>query len=88
MFLYPPPNIVRAIKSRRMRWVRHVAWMGDGRSVYSVLVGMPEGDRLLGRPKHRWEDNIKTDLWETGINWQTGFGWLRIESNGKFLQTQ
>jgi hypothetical protein len=60
--LYSSPNIVRVIKSRGMRWVGHVPRMGEGRGVYRVLVGRPEGKRQLGRPKHRWEDNIKMDL--------------------------
>jgi hypothetical protein len=60
--LYPSPNIVRVIKSRRMRWAGHVARMGEGRGVYRVLVGRPEGKRPLGRPRWRWEDNIKMDL--------------------------
>ena len=51
--LYSSPNIVRVIKSRRMRWVGHVARMGEGRGVYRVLVGKPEGKRPLGRPRHR-----------------------------------
>jgi hypothetical protein len=59
--MYSPPNIVRAIKSRRMRWAGHVARMWEGRGVYRVLVGRPEGKRLLGRPRRRWEDNIKLD---------------------------
>jgi hypothetical protein len=70
--LYSSPNIVRVIKSRRMRWAGHVARMGEGRGVYRILVGRPEGKRLLGRPRRRWEDNIKLDLRETGIdvaNW-------------------
>jgi hypothetical protein len=56
--LYSSPNIVRVIKSRRMRWARHVARMGEGRGVYRVLVGKPEDKRPLGRPRRRWEDNI------------------------------
>ena len=60
--LYSSLNIVRVIKSRRMRWVSHVARMGKGRGVYRVLVGKPQGRRPLGRPKRRWEDNIKMDL--------------------------
>jgi hypothetical protein len=59
---------VRVIKSRRMRWAGHEAHMGERRGVYRVLVGRPEGKRLLGRPRHRWEDNIKMDLREIGIN--------------------
>jgi len=58
--LYFPPKIFRVIKSRRMIWVGHVAPMGERRSVFRVLVGKPEGKRLLGRPSRRWEDNIKT----------------------------
>jgi hypothetical protein len=60
--LYSSPNIVRVIKSRRMRGVGHVARMGEGRVVYRVLIGRPEGKRQLGRPRLRWEDNIKLDL--------------------------
>jgi hypothetical protein len=64
--LYYSPNIVRGIKSRRMRWVGHVACMGERRGVYRVLVGNPEGKRPLERPRHRWEDDIKIDLQEVG----------------------
>ena len=64
--LYSSPNIVRVIKSRRMRWARHVARMEEGRSVHKILVGKPEGKRPLGRPRCRWEDNIKMDLEEAG----------------------
>jgi hypothetical protein len=60
--LYSSPNIVKVVKSRRMRWAGHVACMGEGRGVYRVLVGRPEGKRPLGRPRRRWEDNIKLDL--------------------------
>jgi hypothetical protein len=70
--LYSSPNIVRVIKSRRMRWAGHVERMGEGRVVYKVLVGKPEGKRPPGRPRRRWEDNIKMDLREIGIdmaNW-------------------
>jgi len=64
--LYSLPNIVRLVKSRRMRWAGHVARMEEGRGVYRVLVGKPEGKRPLGRPRRRWEDNIKMDLKEVG----------------------
>jgi hypothetical protein len=64
--LYSSPNIIRQIKSRRMTWVGHVACMGEGRNVYSVLIGMPEGRRPLGRPRCRWEDGIRMDLREIG----------------------
>ena len=62
--LYSLPNNVRVVKLRKMRWAGHVAHMGQGRVVYRVLVGKPEGKRPLGRPRHRWEDNIKMDLQE------------------------
>jgi len=60
--LYFLPNIGRVVKSRRMRWSGHVARMGEGRGVYRVLMGKPEVKRPLGRPRRRWEDNIKMDL--------------------------
>jgi hypothetical protein len=64
--LYCSSNIIRVIKSRRMRWAGHVACMGDRRGVYMVLVGKPEGKRPLGIPRHRCDDNIKMDLKEVG----------------------
>jgi len=64
--LYSLPNIVWVVKSRRMRWAGHVARMGEDRVVYTVLVGKPEEKRPLGRPRRRWEDNIKMDLQEVG----------------------
>jgi hypothetical protein len=64
--LYSLPNIVRVVKSRRMRWAGYVARIGEGRGVHGVLVGKPEGKRPLGRPTRRWEDNIKMDLQEVG----------------------
>ena len=60
--LYCSPNIVLVNKSKRMRWMGHVARMGDSRGVNRFLVGKREGKRPLGRPKRRWEDNIKMDL--------------------------
>jgi hypothetical protein len=68
--LYSSPDIIRQIKSRRIRWVGHVAHMGEGRKVYNVLVGNPKGRRPLGRPRHRWEDGIRMDL--RGIGWAGG----------------
>jgi hypothetical protein len=66
--LYSSPSIIRIIKSRKMRWVEHVARMGEKRNVYKLLVGKPEGERPLGRPRCRWIDNIKMDLLEIGLN--------------------
>jgi hypothetical protein len=80
--LYSSQNIVRVIKSRRMRWAGHVTRMGEGRGVYRVWVGSPKGKRQLGRPRHRWEDNVKMDLTEIGIDGRTGFSWFRIGSSG------
>ncbi|KAJ4431147.1 hypothetical protein ANN_19742 [Periplaneta americana] len=66
--LYSSPDIIRNIKSRRLRWAGHVARMGESRNAYRVLVGRPEGKRPLGRPRRRWEDNIKMDLREVGYD--------------------
>jgi hypothetical protein len=71
--LYSSLNIVRVIKSRRMRWARHVVRMGEGRGVYRVLVGRPKGKRPLGRPRHKWEDNLHMDLRDIGID---GAKWM------------
>ena len=62
--MYSSPNIIRNFKSRRLRWAVYVARMEQSRSAYTVLVGRPEGKRLLGRQRRRWEDNIKMDLRE------------------------
>ena len=72
--LYCSPNIVRVIKSRRMRWVGHVARMGEERGVYRVLVGKQEGRRPLGRPRRRWVDNIRMDLQEVGCGYMDWIG--------------
>jgi len=64
--LYPLQNIVQVIKSRRMNWVGHIARMGDRRVVCRVLVGKPEGKRPLGRPRRRWENNVKMNIQEVG----------------------
>jgi hypothetical protein len=64
--LYSSPNIIRVIKSRRVRWAGHVARMGEGRGAYRILVGRPEGRRPLGTPRHGWEVNIKMDLQDVG----------------------
>jgi hypothetical protein len=70
--LYSSPNIIRQIKSRRMRWVGHVARMGEERNVYRDLMGKPERKRPLGRPRRRWGDGIRMDLREIGwgsVDW-------------------
>jgi hypothetical protein len=76
--LYSSPNIVRVIKSRITRWAKHVARMGEGRGVYRVLVGRPEGKRSLESPRRRWEDNMKVDLREIGID---GANWIQLAQN-------
>jgi hypothetical protein len=83
--LYSSPDIIRQMKSRRMRWAGHVARMGEGRNLYRVFVEKPEGKRPLGRPRRRWEDGIKMDLEEIGwggVEWIT---WLRIGTVGGLL---
>ena len=67
--LHSAPNIVRGIKSRRMRWAVHVARMGEERGVYRALVGKPVGRRPLGRPRRRWVDNNRMDLQEVGCGY-------------------
>jgi len=73
--LYSSPNIIRVIKSKRMRWAGHVACMGEMRAVYRVLVGKLEGKRPLGIPRRRWEDNIKMNLQEVG---RGGMDWIEL----------
>ena len=73
--MYCSHNIVRVIKSRRMRWAGHVARIGERRGVCRVLVGKPEGKRPLGRPRRRWENNIKMDLQEVGCG---GMDWIEL----------
>jgi hypothetical protein len=71
--LYSSPDIIRKVKSRRMRWAGHVARMGEERKVYKVLVGKLEGKRPLGRPRRRWEDGARMDLRENGLG---GVDWI------------
>ena len=73
--LYSSPNIVRVIKSRRIRWARHVVRMGERRGVYRNLVGKLDGRRSLGRPRRRWEHDIKMDLQEVGSG---GMDWIEL----------
>jgi hypothetical protein len=72
---YSPPDIITQIKSGRMRWAGHVARMGEGRNMYRVFVGKPEGKRPLGRPRRRWEDGIKMDLRDIGWG---GVEWIHL----------
>jgi hypothetical protein len=73
--LYSSPNIIRVIKSRRRRWAGRVACMGERRGTYRALVGKPERRRPLGRPRRRWEDNIKMDFREIGCG---GADWVDV----------
>jgi hypothetical protein len=73
--LYSSPDIIRQVKSRRMKWAGHVARMGEERKMYKVLVGKPEGKRPLGRPRRRWEDGIRMYLKEIGLE---GVDWIRL----------
>ena len=66
--MYRSSNIVRVIKPRRLRWAGHVARMEEGRSAFKILTGTPTGKRHLERPRRRWDDNIRMDLEEIGIN--------------------
>jgi hypothetical protein len=83
--LHFSPDIIRLIKSGSMRWAGHVARMGEGRNVYRVLVGKPEGKIMLERPKRRREDGIKMDLRVIGWGMWSGFTWLRIGIVGGLL---
>jgi hypothetical protein len=83
--LYSSPDIIRQIKSRRMRWAGHVARMGEGRDVYRVLVGKPEGKRPLERPWRRRENGIKWTLGRLVGGVWSGFTWLRIGTVGGLL---
>jgi hypothetical protein len=82
--LYWSPSLIRNVKSRSMRWAGHVA--RTGRNAYRILVGKPEGKRPLGRPRRRWEDNIKMDLRgrEDRVLW-TGLIWFGIGTSGRLL---
>ena len=70
--LYSSPDVIQVIKSRRIKWAGHVAHMGERSGAYRVLVGKPDGKRPLGRPRHRYEDNIKMDLQEVRLGARTG----------------
>jgi hypothetical protein len=83
--LYSSPNIIRAIKSRTLRWAGHVARMGERRGAYRALVGKAEGRRPLGRLRRRWENNIKMDLREVGWGAWTASIWITIGTGGGLL---
>jgi hypothetical protein len=76
--LYTSPNIVRVIKSRRMRWAGNVAQMGEERGVYRDLVGKPDGKKPMGRPRRRCEDNIRMELQKVGCG---GMDWIDLAEN-------
>jgi hypothetical protein len=83
--LYSSPSIIRMIKSRRKRWARHVARIGENRNAFRILLGKPEGKRLLGRPRRRWMDNVEMDL--SVIEWG-GMDWIGLaqdKDNGRTL---
>ena len=73
--MFCSPNVVKVIKSRRLRWASHLARMGEGRSAFKILTGTPAGKRPLGRPRRRWEDNIRMDLKWVSVR---GIGLIRI----------
>ena len=79
---YAHLNIVRVVKSRTMRWAGHVALMGEGKGVHRVLIGKPEGNRPLGRPRRRWEDNIKMDIQEV----EGGGDWKELDQDWDMWQ--
>jgi len=83
--LYSSPNIVRVIKSRKMRWAGHVVRMGEESGVYRVFVGKPEGKRPLGRPRRRWVDNIRMDLQEVGCGYMDWIGLARDRDRWRTL---
>jgi hypothetical protein len=85
--VYTWHNILRVVKSRQMKWAGHVAHLGEDRSVHRLLVGKPVGKRPLGKPRCRWEDNIKMDLQEVGawMELRSGWSWLEIGTGGGHL---
>jgi hypothetical protein len=80
--LYSSLNVIKIIKSRRMRWAGHEARIGENRNPYKLFVRKPEGKKPLGRPRHTWVNNIKMDLGEKGWG---GVDWLRIGTSGELL---
>ncbi|KAJ4433943.1 hypothetical protein ANN_16262 [Periplaneta americana] len=86
--LYSSPDIIRNIKSRRLRWAGHVARMSESRNAYRVLVGRPEGKRPLGKPRRRWEDNIKMDLREVGYDGRDWINLAQDRDQWRLMQSQ
>jgi hypothetical protein len=82
--LYASPDIVREIKSRRMRWTWHVARMGEMKNACKILIGKPERKRPIDRPRRRWEDNIRMDLREIG--WED-VDWMHLAQDGDQWRT-
>jgi hypothetical protein len=83
--LYSSPSVVRVIKARRMRWAGHVVRMGEGSGEYNISVGRPEGRRPLGKPRRRWEDNIKMDLREIGFEDVDWIRWVQDRERWRAL---
>jgi len=83
--LYSSPNIVWVMKSRRMRWAGHVVCMGEKRGIYRILVGTPEGKIPLGRPRCRWNDNIRCIFKKQDLRVWNGSSWPRIGTSGRRL---
>jgi hypothetical protein len=82
--LHASPNVIRAIKSRRMSWARHVTRTGEMRNAYRFFIGKPEGERSIGRPRRRWECILE----KYGAKLWTGFIWLRLQTSGGLLLTR
>jgi len=73
--LYDSPDVMKIMKSRRLRWAGNVARTEGRRRLYSIAIGRPDGRRPLGRPRRRWEDNIRRDLREVAVRYEN---WLDI----------
>jgi hypothetical protein len=83
--LYSSPNIIRMMKSRRLRWALHVARIGETRNAYRIWVGKAEGKRPPGRTRHRYNNNIKVDVGEVGLLAWTGLMWVKVRTSGGLL---